>query len=91
LISGYLITKSFQDSRSAGTYVLKRVLRIYPGYVVAYLLCILAVGPLVGGQLSELSGVKTLTRIVLLHEPEMRGVFAGTPYPALNGSMDDLI
>ena len=27
LISGYLITKSFQDSRSAGEYVLKRVIQ----------------------------------------------------------------
>jgi peptidoglycan/LPS O-acetylase OafA/YrhL len=52
LISGYLITKSFQDSRSTGEYVLKRVLRIYPGYVVAYLLCVLALGPFVGGQLA---------------------------------------
>jgi peptidoglycan/LPS O-acetylase OafA/YrhL len=87
LISGYLITKSFQDSHLAGPYLLKRVLRIYPGYVVAYLLCILAIGPFVGGQLSDLSVVKTLERIVLLHDVEMQGVFAGTPYPVLNGSM----
>jgi len=54
LISGYLITKSFQDSRTIGEYVLKRILRIYPAYVVAFLLCILAVGPFVGGDLAAL-------------------------------------
>ena len=61
LISGYLVTKSFQGSRSAGEYALKRVLRIYPGYVVAYLLCVFALGPFVGGQIVELSGVQSLS------------------------------
>ncbi|MGC2224064.1 MAG: acyltransferase [Methylocella sp.] len=87
LISGYLITKSFQDSRSAGEYVFKRVLRIYPGYVVAYLLCLLALGPFVGGQLAALSIVKVLWRMVLLKAPEMEGVFAGTPAAVLDGAM----
>lgn len=87
LISGYLIAKSFQDSRSAKEYVIKRVLRIYPGYVVAYLLCIFALGPFVGGQITELSGVQVLKEIVTLHDPSMPGVFAGTPYPVLDGSM----
>ncbi|MGH6838827.1 MAG: acyltransferase family protein [Methylocella sp.] len=87
LISGYLVTKSFQDSRSAGEYVLKRVLRIYPGYVVAYLLCLLALGPFVGGQAAALSIGKVLWRMVLLRAPEMEGVFAGTPNAVLNGSM----
>jgi peptidoglycan/LPS O-acetylase OafA/YrhL len=87
LISGYLITKSFRESRSAGGYVLKRVLRIYPGYVVAYLLCVFALGPFVGGQITELSGIKVLMEIVCLGDPSMQGVFRGTPYPVLNGSM----
>jgi peptidoglycan/LPS O-acetylase OafA/YrhL len=87
LISGYLITKSFQDSRSAGGYILKRVLRIYPGYVVAYLLCVFALGPFVGGQITELSGIRVLMEIFTLGDPSMKGVFPGTAYPVLNGSM----
>lgn len=87
LISGYLITKSFQDSRSVIEYLLKRVLRIYPGYLVSYLLCVLALGPFVGGQLASLSPFKIFNGVVLLQSPHMEGVFAGTPYPALNGSM----
>jgi peptidoglycan/LPS O-acetylase OafA/YrhL len=87
LISGYLVTKSFQESQSTREYFLKRVLRIYPGYVVAYLLCVLAIGPFVGGQIASLPVIKTFTYIVSLQTPEMDGVFAGTPYPHLNGSM----
>lgn len=87
LISGYLITKSFHDSRSAGGFVLKRVLRIYPGYVVSYLLCVFVLGPFVGGQITELSGIKVFMEIACLGDPSMQGVFWGTPYPVLNGSM----
>jgi peptidoglycan/LPS O-acetylase OafA/YrhL len=87
LISGYLVTKSFQESHSTGEYLLKRVLRIYPGYVVAYLICILALGPFVGGQIASLSGLKVLVRTVFLQPPYMDGAFAGTVYPMLNNSM----
>ncbi len=87
LISGYLVTKSFLETGSAGEYFLKRVLRIYPGYVIAYLLCVLALGPFVGGQIAELSGAKLLWQIVILREPRMPGVFAGVHDPDLNGSM----
>ena len=34
IISGYLITKSFVESRSTGSYLTKRFLRIFPGYLV---------------------------------------------------------
>jgi peptidoglycan/LPS O-acetylase OafA/YrhL len=87
LISGYLITKSFEDSRSVKSYVLKRVLRIYPGYIAAYLLCVFALGPFVGGHISELSGARVMMEMIGLKAPGMEGVFPGSHYPALNGPM----
>jgi peptidoglycan/LPS O-acetylase OafA/YrhL len=86
LISGYLITKSFQESPSVGGYVLKRVLRIYPGYLAAYLLCVLVLGPLVGAQVSKLSSARVLAEILTLHGPGI-SAFPGSAYPVLDGAM----
>src|SRR5689334_4137527 len=36
LISGYLIARSWARSRSATDFIRKRILRIYPGYLVAF-------------------------------------------------------
>ena len=53
--------------------------------MVAYLLCAVALAPFVDGQLGSV--VKLLGRMVLLQAPEVDGVFPGTHYAALNGSM----
>jgi peptidoglycan/LPS O-acetylase OafA/YrhL len=47
----------------------------------------MAIGPFVGGRLTVSSSITVLLRIALLQPPEMQGVFAGMPYPSLNGSM----
>lgn len=86
LISGYLVVKSALESRSAVEFLFKRILRIYPGYVVAYAICI-AISPFVGGALAGLTGASVLSAIVFLFPPEVPGAFPGTPYPMLNGSM----
>ena len=45
-ISGFLILQSWVHSRTVSDYLKKRVLRIYPGYLVTVLICTFVVGPL---------------------------------------------
>lgn len=88
LISGYLIPASF--ARGPKDYLRKRVLRIYPAYLVCCLISILIVAPVAGAHLGALSPgewFRTGYRVLLLKMPEIPGVFAGMPYPTLNGSM----
>ena len=87
LLSGFLITKSALTSTSVWTYFGNRVRRICPGYLVAFLLCVFALGPFVGGSVTH-HAMKTLTSLVLLHEPPTYpGLLSGLPMPALDGSM----
>lgn len=49
VISGFLISQSWERSKTAKAYFEKRVKRIYPGYLVATSLCAFVVAPLFGG------------------------------------------
>jgi peptidoglycan/LPS O-acetylase OafA/YrhL len=90
LISGYLITKSYVQTTTMMEFFAKRLLRIVPGYVVCFGICIVAVAPLAGYDISLFSmhhikhGVLAVLRLL---PPDVSGGFHGLPYPALNGAM----
>ena len=89
LVSGYLITRSCVRTGSAPLYLAKRVLRIVPGYVVCFLLCVLILTPF-AGRLDGAPPVrieKLLVQMLLLVPPDVPGVFPGAHYPFLNGAM----
>lgn len=89
LISGFLITKSYLSSGSTASYLKKRILRIYPGFVVSFFVCAL-LGPIVGApNLFSSSGhlFKQILLSVLLQPPASGGVFPGMQHHLLNGSM----
>ena len=88
VISGYLIAGSFTADRAS--YFPKRALRIYPGFIVASLLCTFVVAPIGGGALRELSATewaKLAGRTLTLQAPTVPGSFEDLPEHALNGSM----
>lgn len=88
IISGYLIAGSAETKRSSLDYMVKRIARIYPAFIVASLVCIFVVAPLSGAPSVGLKQVITsVARIAFLQPPEVAGTFSGTHHPALNGSM----
>jgi peptidoglycan/LPS O-acetylase OafA/YrhL len=88
VISGFLIVRSFERSRSTAEFVVRRTARIYPAFLLAYAVAVLVVAPLGGASLpqnlQELGSV--CVRAALLQPPDVGSVFAGQPYPSLNGS-----
>ena len=94
-ISGFLVTRSYQERGSLLSFLEARFLRIVPALVVLALFCILVIGPLYTSlplpkffldsqTLRFLYSHITVTRI----EIELPGVFYGNVYPkAINGSL----
>ena len=97
IISGFLIVKSFESSTDTFDYLKKRVLRIYPGFIAALLICYLVVGFLGSGwpinfdgyreYFSFLHKKKELVHLVTLQQPFQRSFFKDLPLPGLNDSV----
>lgn len=88
LISGYLITKSFVQRQSTLAYLAKRILRIVPGYLASFWLCVLFIAPFVGAENLGLGHLHSrILQAFFLLPPEVPGAFQGLHYPMLNGSM----
>lgn len=89
-LSGYLIVKSWMRDPSSRDFFVKRVLRIYPGFLVASIVSIFVVGPLgadVHQYFAHLSMRSVAGNSVFLMSPVVPAVFQGQPHPELNGSM----
>lgn len=90
VVSGYLITKSFVERPEVGSFLVKRVARIVPGYLLSFWLCALVLAPFVGADASVVSlhqlGNNLLHNTFLLG-PSVPGAFHGLRYADLNRSM----
>ena len=91
VISGYLITGSWERSRSVGQYVSSRALRIAPLLFLVILLSTLLMGPIVTTAPDYFTNPQTwryLVNLVLLPADGLPGVFDANPYPGVvNGSV----
>lgn len=90
LLSGYLIVQSWMQSPDMWSFLKKRILRIYPGFIMAALLCAFVVGPLGADprQYFEKFWYGGFFRsVALLRIPVVPEVFQGRPFPIINGSV----
>ena len=83
LLSGYLLTTSIGAAPDLIGYALKRIARIYPGFILATLVCFCVISPLAGGTLAP----DYISRTVMLLPLASDGAFAGLRYPTLNGAL----
>ncbi|WP_313093023.1 acyltransferase family protein [Chryseobacterium flavum] len=92
IMSGYLIMMSLQRSKSPQEYIWKRLLRLYPAYIVLLMLTMLFLPVLYQGNnifheksyWSYFPNSFTLYKI----QYEVKGIFENNPYPkAINGSL----
>lgn len=97
VISGCLILKSFSSSKTTIDYLQKRVLRIYPGFIVAILASLIFAGFWGSGNpytwdgyfnyLNNLNLIKEFIHLTTLQSPYQRVFFIGFPEPGLNDSV----
>ncbi|GAB3236223.1 acyltransferase [Algoriphagus aestuariicola] len=97
VISGFLILRSFEGSANFPDFLKKRVLRIYPGFIVAFLLCIFVFGPIghIGhswiksyGEFIKYVPLKLeLANMLSLQSPIEAYYFNHLPQTGLNNSM----
>jgi peptidoglycan/LPS O-acetylase OafA/YrhL len=90
LLSGYLIMQSWDAQPLAWPFLKKRLLRIYPGFIVAAAVCALVVGPLGATSAKYFASFETsefIKSVLLLQIPAVPAVFEGQPYPNINGAM----
>lgn len=93
VISGFLITQSFDRSKDVVSYAKARILRIFPALIVVVLLSVFVLGPIfttvsLKNYFSDpqtFNYFKTLTLYKM--EYYLPGVFQFTPNKAINGSL----
>jgi len=89
-ISGYLISHSWLRSDSTISFLKKRALRIYPGFIVAVLIGLFVVAPLAMDHwtLTKRDLFSLPINLLTLRRVEPSGAFATNPIPgAINGSL----
>jgi peptidoglycan/LPS O-acetylase OafA/YrhL len=97
VISGYLVSLSFERAAHLGVYFKARLLRIYPAAIVCAVLTGVLLGPLVySGGIGQYLGTPELKRFLVQTttfasfalKDALPGTFAGNPMPGvMNGSL----
>ena len=82
---GFLITASYERSKTTWSYMKKRICGIYPGFIVAMLRCAFVALPAGGGRLYASSTASRafdfVTQTIQLRDFHYAGVFPNNPTP----------
>lgn len=95
VVSGFLITASFEKDQNLGSFFRKRCLRIYPGLMVVVLSTVFILGPVLtelplGDYLKKPETYQYLLNNIsfLRYQDKLPGVFTDNPVPEfVNGSL----
>lgn len=93
IISGYLILQSRERSSSTRSFLVKRILRIYPGFLAACVLTVFFFGPMGASSQAaywaRLDPFEFIWKTVLLERPEGYPTFLKASYGSgsMNGSL----
>ncbi|MGI4794058.1 MAG: acyltransferase family protein [Janthinobacterium lividum] len=91
ILSGFMIANSWERDPSWWSFLKKRVLRIYPGFIAAYLLSTIAVGAIgavsARGYLAGLHPGLIIKELGMLHVPSTPPTFEGTYDAGANWSL----
>ena len=91
VLSGFLVTRSWLKDPKLGDFLQKRILRIYPGFLVAALFCAVVVGPLGAADASiywhQFQPIKFTRWALVLVGPYIPVIFIHLPMSTgVNGS-----
>jgi len=91
ILSGFVITMSWQRQPNVGRFLLNRALRIFPAFVVAFILSDVVAGALGAASprsyLAAISPGRLLREMVMLSPPTSPPTFLGNHYTEVNGAM----
>lgn len=91
ILSGFLISKSWHDQPRPSVFIDKRVRRIFPGFIVASLVSACVIGPMgaqsISRYIADFHPLAFAWGVVTLSLPVIPPVFAGQPYPYVNGAI----
>ena len=91
ILSGFLIADSWERDPCWTSFLMKRALRIYPGFIVAYLLSAVVVGAIgatnASRYVADLHPGLIVREIALLHMPSTQPTFENSHYGLVNASL----
>ena len=90
--SGFFVTKSLMKDGTGKKYWLKRIVRIYPAFIVIILLTAFVLGPVVteyslASYFQSKSLYSYLLYLCMIPKYELPGVFTHNPVSIVNGSL----